>query len=171
MKNQFLFNNAIALTIGTLFLATVYIALLVKVSNSSILKKQVNAYDDSDKIIMSAIIFSFLFNLSLAIEPIYQILHQFKYSLFHKAFTMQILTKAFYLILIATLYSIISLVVANIVSKIIGQKLNVRTEDDVNIGNGIFYGLLLIGISLVFKEHLTVLLNSIIQNESVPIFN
>lgn len=171
MKNQFLLNNAISLTIGTLFLTIVYIVVLVRVSNFLIIKKQVNAYDNSDKIVISCIIFSFLLNLSLVIAPIYQILHQFKYSLYNKDFTLEILTKASYFIMIATLYSIIGLVIVNIVSKLIGQKPDVGPDDELNIGNGIFYGLFLIGISLVFKEHLNVLLNSMIQNDTVPIFN
>lgn len=171
MGNQFLIQNAIALTLCTFILATGYIILLVKICNSLILLKKVNEYQNSDKILVGAIVFSFLFNLSLTIPPIYQIVHQARYSLYDQEFTSHLLSKSLYLLAIATLYSITALVAIILIGKLLGMKLTEAAEDEFNIGNGIFYGLLLIGISIVFKEHLTVLLTSMIQSNSVPIFN
>lgn len=171
MRNQFLFENAIALTIGTLFLTIIYTVVLVKVCNYLILKKQVSTYEDSDRIVISSIIFTFLLNLSSVVNPIYQTLQQFKYSYYKNEFTLQILTKASYFILIATLYSIIALVIVNIGNRLLNQKQEEHAEDSANFSQGIFYGLFLIGTALLFKEHLNTVLSAMIQTNSVPIFN
>lgn len=171
MKNQFLFDNAIALTIGTIFLIIIYIVLIVRVCNSLILKKQINNYEDSDRIVISSIIFTFLLNLSSVIAPTYQILQQFKYSHYRREFTLQILIQGSYFIAIATIYSTIGLIIVTIASKLISRKSEERADHETDISYGIFYGLFLIGTALVFKEHLNMLLSAIIQTNSVPIFN
>lgn len=171
MENQFLFENAIVLTIGTIFFVIVYIVLTVRVSNSLLLKRQINNYEDSDRIIMSSIIFTFLINLSSVITPTYQILQQFKYTHFKRDFTLQILFQVSYFILIATIYSIVGLIIVNIASKLFSRKSEAIADQQTEISYGIFYGLFLIGTALVFKEHLNMLLSAIIQTNSIPIFN
>lgn len=171
MKNQFLFDNAISLSIGTILFVLIYLALLIRICNSVIIKRPINDYNNADRIKMSSIIFSFLLNLSLIIDPIYQVLHQFKYSLYNTDFTIQIITKSISFVVIATLYSIISVIVVNLVGKMSYKKNDSKLDEEENLGEGIFYALFLIGVTLVFKEHLSVLLDSVIQDGTVPVFN
>lgn len=171
MKNQFLFDNAIALTIGTVLFLTIYIVVLARICNSLILKKKVSDYDNSDRIIISSIILSFLLNLRPVIDPLYHMINQYKYSMYNKEFTLQIVTRAYSFIMVATLYSIAGLVIVSVVSKMINQKPNAATDLDDNFGKGIFYGMILTGVTLLLKEHLIVVLNSLIEINTVPIFN
>lgn len=171
MGNQFLFNNAVALSLGAIFLLVVYIFILVKASNYLVIKKQASEYDEADKIAVAAVIFSALYNLSTITAPIYQILQQSKYVYQDNAFTLHIVNKTLIFGSVAALYLLLALLITSLVSKIAGRKLTATKDFEENIGDGVFFGLTLVGVTMVLNQHLGMVLSSMVQANNVPIFN